>query len=112
MEMFNVNVLTTEQVRDMISKAGWFEFQVLWIPKIMEWQTEDEVSAKTTKHKNGKGLSACDARRITKYHRIIAMGGRLTEEQVEDTRNCLVKYSGQYARHTKEKNEEAVTPSL
>lgn len=92
--------LKPEQVREMIQNASKMEIELVWISTIMKWQTEEEQRSKATLESNGKGLSACDAGKITWYFNIIKRGQTLSEEQLADARKRLLKYSKQYAMNT------------
>lgn len=89
--------LTPKQVREMIENASKAELEGVWICAIMKQQTEDEKVAKTTKHSNGVGLSACDAGRITYYFNLVRRGQHLDEDQFVEAKQRLVKYSKQLA---------------
>lgn len=91
--------LTSEEVREKILSANPCEINV-WIQIIMKWQTEDEIVDRSTKHENGIGLNGCDAGKISYYYDLVKQGLRLTDEQVEDARKRLLKYSKQYSRNT------------
>lgn len=93
--------LTEPLVRDLISRASARELELVWIPKIMQNQEEDEIQSEHTKHSNGKGLTGADAPRITYYHRMIQDGGHLGGKQIEIARQRLLKYSKQYSQMSK-----------
>lgn len=92
--------LSPEKVKEMIKVASPIEFEIVWIPRIMENQTEDERASMTTTESNGKGLNAFDAKTITAYFKKIKSGRHLTPKQVEITRKKLMKYSSQYSAMT------------
>lgn len=92
--------LSPEDVRKKIEEAQWYEMEILWIPKIMQWKTDDEKTDRTTKHQNGAGLNSCDAGKISWYFNLINKGHHLNEEQLNDAKKRLVKYRKQYANNS------------
>lgn len=109
-----------EIIRKMIDEATNYELEVVWIPRIIENQTMDEVASKTTNQHNGMGLSAFDAEIITSIYeqtrggkggveaaisRLTGVstikrpsaGRRLTPKQAATARKILKKYAGQFA---------------
>lgn len=109
-----------EIIRKMIDEATPYELEVVWLPRIIENQTADEVVDKTTNHHNGMGLSAFDAEFVTSiyeqtkggkggvdeaiskltgvsYTRRPSAGKRLTNGQTAALRKVLKKYAGQFA---------------
>jgi hypothetical protein len=109
-----------EIIRRMLENASAYEIEVVWIPRIMENQTADEVESENTHHHNGMGLSAFDAEIITSmyhqskggkggveeaiarmsnkpYEKRPSAGKRLTEKQIATARKILMKYAGQFA---------------
>jgi hypothetical protein len=93
-------MLTATQVKAMIAKATPAEIEIIFIPRIMANQTEDEISTFETRHNNSMGLNAFDAKTITNYFKIVKSGRHLSEEQVEKAKIKLIKYAGQYAAMT------------
>jgi hypothetical protein len=93
-------MLTAIQVRNMIAKATAAEIEIVFIPRIMINQTEDEISTLETRHNNSIGLNAFDAKTITSYYKIVKSGRHLSEEQIEKAKVKLLKYSKQYAEMT------------
>lgn len=92
--------LSKQKIKEMIQNAKPLELELVWIPKIMENQTEDERYQESTIEYNEKGLNAFDAKTISYYFNQIKSGSHLTPEQVEKARVKLVKYAGQYAAMT------------
>ena len=92
--------LSPEDIRKKIEEAQWYEVEMLWIPKIMQWQTDDEKVDRTTKHQNGAGLNACDAGKISWYSNLISKGYHLNTEQLDDAKKRLIKYRKQYSEST------------
>jgi hypothetical protein len=109
-----------EVIRKMIDDATPYELEVVWLPRIIENQTADEVVDKTTNHHNGMGLSAFDAEFVTSiyeqtkggkggveaaiaklngksYEKRPSAGKRLTPKQAATIRKILKKYAGQFA---------------
>lgn len=91
--------LTPEQVREKIENAPWYELNI-WICIIMKWQEEDEISDKHTKYRNGRGLSAAHASKITWFAEMIKKGYRLNDENTEKAREILLHYCKQFAANT------------
>jgi hypothetical protein len=88
---------TEEKIRDMIKTATRADIELVWIPKIMECQTDEEQDSESTTDHNNIGLNAFDAKPITNYHKKIIAGKHLGQDQVKDARNRLEKYAKQYA---------------
>ena len=83
-------------IKEKISKATGLELELVWIPKIMQNQTADEVQAQDTIECNGKGLNGRDAPFISDLATRIATSGHLTPNQAQAVRRILPKYAGQY----------------
>ena len=84
------------KVQEMINKASDLELELVWIPRIMERQTYDEVVTEATKEKNNIGLNGRDAPIVSSIYRQIKEEKHLSPRQADYLRRALVKYSGQY----------------
>lgn len=86
------------KIHQMLDNASALELSLVWIPKILENQVEEEIEYKATTKRNGTGLSKADAYPITRHHNSYTRYGRtLTEEEAADTRKRLKKYWKQFA---------------
>lgn len=88
------------KIQEMIKNASDLELELVWIPKIMERQTYDEVMIEATKEKNNIGLNGRDAPIVSSIHKQIKDGKHLSPRQADYIRRALVKYSGQYLSMT------------
>jgi len=66
-------------------------------------QTEDEQIAQDTKHSNGKGFAAPDARLGSYYAKWVLSGKQLTGAHLEKARQMSFKYIRQLSEVAKEK---------
>lgn len=89
-------VWTVEEIRDRLQNSDKMVSRSLI--KIYEKQTEDERSEELTKHRNGMGFNAKDAKFGTSLAKVVERGGRLSERQIACARKILFKYSGQLAK--------------
>ncbi|MBC2746239.1 MAG: hypothetical protein HF975_04385 [ANME-2 cluster archaeon] len=87
---------TEPEIKTQVSQASGHELELVWIPKIMEHQTQDEEISESTIELNGKGLNAFDAGLITSLYHQVQAGNHLTPKQVSAARKVLPKYAGQY----------------
>lgn len=85
-----------ETIHGMIQNASGLEFELIWIPRIMERQTSDEQMSHETKEKNSVGLNGRDAPFITSLYDRIKDGQHLTPKMIECVRRTLPKYWKQY----------------
>lgn len=85
-----------KHIQDMIANAPAAELQLIWIPRMMERQLEEEQDYNATVERNGYGLNKADAYPITRMYKRTQKGGLLTEEEVEDLHTRLLKYWKQY----------------
>ena len=85
-----------ETIQSMIANASGLEFELVWIPKIMARQTDDEQMAHETKEKNSVGLNGRDALFITSLYDRIQDNQHLTPKMVECVRRILPKYWKQF----------------
>lgn len=83
-------------IQGMIAKASSFELELVWIPKIMARQTEDEQMAHETKEKNSVGLNGRDAPFVTSIYDRILEGKHLTPKMEDAIKRILPKYWKQY----------------
>jgi hypothetical protein len=81
-----------------ISEASALELELVWLPKIIDNQTDDEKSKLCTTAKNGTGLNMTDAPYVTSVYNKVKSGGHLSDKQVDVLRKILPKYKRQYAR--------------
>lgn len=58
-------------------------------------QTPDEKYSRQTKYHNDRGFTAPDAKRLTSYGYLVKNGYSLTDAQLNDLRNRMVKYASQ-----------------
>jgi hypothetical protein len=84
------------EIKARVSQAPGYELELVWIPKIMEQQTEGEQMSERTIEWNQKGLNAFDAGFITSLYHQIRAGSHLTPKQVTAARKVLPKYARQY----------------
>jgi hypothetical protein len=89
--------ISEDKIRQMIKMASRNDIELVWIPRIMACQTDEEYTSGVTSEENNIGLNAFDSKTITNYHKRILSGKHLTQTQVEDARNRLEKYAKQYA---------------
>jgi hypothetical protein len=71
-------------------------------------QTEDEQIAQDTKHSNGKGFAASDARLGSYYAKWVLSGKQLTGSHLDKARQMSFKYIRQLAEVANEKMAKAV----
>lgn len=88
-----------DKIRRMIQKASPLEFELIWIPKIMVFQLDNEKELKDTTEKNGEGLSKADAYPVTKLYNRIQKGGHISQEEADNLKTRLPKYWKQYASY-------------
>ena len=86
-----------DKIQAMIRSSSDIELELVWIPRMMERQEEDEVSRMDTQDRNGRGLNRADAWPITRAFKRIQEGGHLYENEPEDIRSRLLKYWKQYS---------------
>lgn len=85
-----------------LSKASELELELVWIPKIMANQTDDEVDRGETNKNNKLGLNKADSVKITRYYHKISNGEHLSWFEAERVREILPKYWQQYVRMTEQ----------
>ena len=83
-------------IQGLMQKATPLEFELVWIPKIYQFQTEDEKQVKDAIERNGEGLTKADAYIVSKLAKRIANGGHISIEETDDLRTRLPKYYKQY----------------
>jgi hypothetical protein len=66
---------------------------------LYSYQTKDEQSSEATIYDNGVGFSGPDADFLTSCWKSYLKYNSLTVKQLNIVRKCIVKYSGQLARH-------------
>jgi hypothetical protein len=89
--------ISEDKIRVMIKMASRNDIELVWIPRIMECQTDEEYTSGVTSEDNNVGLNAFDSKPITNYYKRILAGKHLNQEQISDARNRLEKYAKQYA---------------
>lgn len=85
-----------ERIATMIQNASSLELKLVWIPKIVEKQTQDEIESEETKHKNDVGLSGIDGRIVCSMFHQTQFGKDLTSRQITSLKRILPKYWKQY----------------
>jgi regulator of replication initiation timing len=91
------NTERKQQIQSMIQKASALEMELVWIPKIMARQTQQEQAVERTIEHNEVGLNGYDASFVSSIYRQIQQGAHLTNKQFEMVRRTLLKYWKQYA---------------
>lgn len=86
-----------QRIEGMIQKASGIELELVWIPKIMARQTQDERNTESTIELNKVGLNCYDAGFISSLYTRIQNGAHLTDKQIQAARRTLGKYWKQYA---------------
>lgn len=84
-------------IQGLIQKATPLELELVWIPKIYQFQLAEEKQYKDTLEQNGVGLTKADAFIISKFASRIEKGGHLSPEEAQDLKARLPKYWKQYA---------------
>ena len=87
-----------EEIAKKISEASALEFELIWLPKIIDNQTDDEKSKLCTTMKNNTGLNMMDAHYVMGVYNKVKSGVHLSDKQVDILRKILPKYKRQYAR--------------
>ncbi len=87
-----------EEITKKISEASALELELVWLPKIVENQTDDEKQKLCTTTRNGTGLNAMDAYYVTSLYNRVKAGGHLSDKQADVLRKILPKYKRQYMR--------------
>jgi len=96
-------VLDNLTVTTMLLHANAAELELVWIPKIMERQTHEEVQCEHTIELNGIGLNGVDSKFISSLFKQINNGKHLSINQVKSCRRVLSKYARQYVEMSMEK---------
>lgn len=84
---------TKDTIKDLLGRSDKAVARALVV--LLDRQTSDEVSAETTKHKNGVGFTAFDAGILTSFAVQVKAGRVLSEKQIEIARRKVAKYAGQ-----------------
>jgi len=98
-----------EEIAKRISEASAIEMELVWLPKIMEGQTDEEKDKLASILDNRVGLNGTDAPYVTSLYNQVKSGKHLSEKQVTTLRRILPKYKRQYYRmmkNTKEQKEK------
>lgn len=85
-----------EEISKKISEATAMELELVWLPRIMGNQTDDEKSKLDSIYKNGVGLNGVDACYVTSVWNKVKSGKHLTDTQVMLLRKLLPKYRKQF----------------
>lgn len=88
-------------LKDKIANATTLEVELVWLPKIMRNQTEEEIDNECTKFDNKLGLNGRDAPIVTSMYKKVKSGKHLTDNQASCLRKILPKYWRQYAKISK-----------
>ncbi len=65
-------------IKEMITECSSDELELVWIPRIMDNQTRDEIDYRNTLERNGMGLNGRDAPFITDLYNTVLNGRHLT----------------------------------
>lgn len=72
---------------------------------LYDLQTADEKDSRSTRHRNGRGFNAGDAKEGTRFAKWVLSGRSLSGWHLEKARAMCLKYSGQLTRRA---NKETV----
>jgi hypothetical protein len=84
------------RVQNAINSASPEEIAEIWIPAIMDNQTEDERISGDAKGLNGEGLNKFDAGFITDISKQVQSGRCLSSNQLDSVKKKLSKYWRQF----------------
>lgn len=84
-------------IKALIEEASEIELALVWVPRIIENQTTDEVAGESTQEDNKIGLNAFDAEFVTSVYKQIKDGRTPTEKQSAVLHRTLKKYCRQYS---------------
>ncbi len=87
-----------KEIADKIRRASDLEVELVWLPKIMKNQTDEEKDKLATTVNNGLGLNITDAPFVTSLYNQVKSGKHLSGCQANILRRVLVKYKRQYLR--------------
>lgn len=90
--------MNLKELRKKISEAPDYELELVWLPKIMGGQTDDEKQKLDTVTNNGVGLNKADSYTVTSIYNNIKRGNHLSYWQANKLRKLLPKYARQYMR--------------
>lgn len=96
------------KIRGMINNASNLELELIWLKKIANNQTDDEIEEYRTMIDNGIGANKPDSFFIAYTYKLIEKGYHLTDEQAVKLRKILPKYWRQYAREFQRKEENRI----
>lgn len=85
--------LTVAGIRKLLDENDKAVFR--GVVAIYKEQTRDEQQAWATKHANGVGYSASDAKKMTSYAKDLLAGRQLNEAETADCRRVIKKYARQ-----------------
>lgn len=88
-------------LKDKIANATTLEVELVWLPKIMQNQTDEELEEEHTKFDNKLGLNGRDAPIVTSMYKRMKSGKHLTDNQASCLRKILPKYWRQYLKLSK-----------
>lgn len=93
-------MLTEDSIKFLIEKASDLEIELVWLPKIVGNQTDDEIEKLNSVLDNKIGLNARDAPFVTSVYLRILSGEHLSSGQASILREILPKYWRQFVRMT------------
>lgn len=85
-------------LKDKIANATTLEVELVWLPKIIQNQTEEELEEEHTKFDNKLGLNGIDAPIVTSMYKRVMSGKHLTDNQATCLKKILPKYWRQYTK--------------
>lgn len=91
-------VMDSRRIKGLILSASPYEIEEVWLKKIVELQTDKEISDGLSITDNKIGLNMKDAPILTSYYKRVKSGKHLTPVQINVCRNKLPKYWRQYVR--------------
>ena len=95
-----------KEIVDKIRRSSDLEVELVWLPKIMGNQTNEEKDRLATTVCNGIGLSMGDAPYVTSCYDQVKSGKHLSRCQADVLRGILVKYKRQYSWMVYDEKEE------
>ena len=83
-------------IQSMIKNATDYEMELVFIPRIMEKQTQEEIVIESSTEQNKIGLNAYDAEFITSLYTQMNRGKHISVKQLKAAQKILPKYWKQY----------------
>ncbi len=87
-----------ERIQSLLMIATSAELELVWLPKILSNQTDDEIKERRTIKENKVGLNGSDAPIVTSIYSGIRAGRHLSDGQARYLRKVLPKYWRQYSK--------------